>query len=210
VPLGFDLVPFTLDGPDRQQIREALRSELGIPSDALVVTLVARLVPIKRVDRFLSIASAIPDAHFLIVGDGELRESLRGSPEALALGDQLTWAGFRREMPAVCFGSDVVVQTSDNEGTPVALIEAQAAGVPVISTSVGGTSSVVVHGETGWLVEPHEVDGFVRRLSALLGDENARARMGAAGQRHALERFSLEGLVDHIAEVYARLTADHQ
>jgi glycosyltransferase involved in cell wall biosynthesis len=205
VPLGFDLKQFTLEDPDRQHVRESLRSELGIPSDALVVTLVARLVPIKRVDRFLSIASAIPNAHFLIVGDGELRESLRGSPEALALGERLTWAGFRRDMPAVCVGSDVVVQTSDNEGTPVALIEAQAAGVPVVSTSVGGTPSVVLDGETGWLVEPDGVDGFVRRLSALLKDESARARMGAAGQRRALERFGLERLVQRIDDIYGVL-----
>src|SRR5581483_1739741 len=100
-----------------------------IPQDAWLVTLIARLVPIKRVDRFLRVASQLAerhDVHFLVVGDGELRDELRGTPEARSLGERVTWAGFRRDIPDVCFASDVVVLTSDNEGTPVSLIEAQA------------------------------------------------------------------------------------
>ena len=100
-----------------------------------MVALVARLVPIKRVDRFLRMArhlDDLPDVVFLVVGDGELRDELRESAEARALGDHLVWAGMRRDVPDVCFASDVVVLTSDNEGTPVSLIEAEAAAVPVV------------------------------------------------------------------------------
>jgi glycosyltransferase involved in cell wall biosynthesis len=205
VPLGFDLEPFTVSDPQRSRARDTLRAELGIPPDALVVTLVARLVPIKRVDRLLRVARALGDPHFLIIGDGELREELQRSPDALALGGRLIWAGFRRDMPAVCFASDVVVQTSDNEGTPVALIEAQAAGVPVVSTCVGGTPSAVTNGETGWLVEPDDVEGFAKRVAALLQDPGARARIGAEGRRRALESFGLAGLVDRIDDLYRGL-----
>jgi glycosyltransferase involved in cell wall biosynthesis len=108
-------------------------------------------------------------------------------------------------LPTVYFASDVVVQTSDNEGTPVSLIEAQAAGVPVVSTRVGGTPSVVENGETGWLVEPNDVHGFAKRVSELLEAPGARARMGAAGQARALERFGLEPLVDRIDGLYSEL-----
>lgn len=205
VPLGFNLQPFT--SPQREELRARFRAELGIAPNASLVTLVARLVPIKRVDRFLSIASKIPTVHFLIVGDGELREELQRSPEAVALDDRLTWAGFRGDMPPVCFASDVVVQTSDNEGTPVALIEAQAAGVPVVSTRVGGTPSVVADGETGWLIAPDDIDGFVARLTSLLADPVAASEMGAAGQRRALERFGLDQLVERIDALYAGLMA---
>jgi glycosyltransferase involved in cell wall biosynthesis len=206
VTLGFDLTPFTGSRAGGSR----LRSELGIPDTALVVTLIARLVPIKRVDRFLRIAAAIgdlPNVRILIIGDGELRESLMESSDARQLDDRLIWAGFRGDIPAVCFASDVIVQTSDNEGTPVSLIEAQAAGVPVISTRVGGTPTVVVDGETGWLVEPDDVDGFARKLSALLSDPDSRARMGAAGQRRALERFGLERLLERLDRVYSELLA---
>jgi glycosyltransferase involved in cell wall biosynthesis len=208
VPLGFDLEPFTQAGALRLRAREALRVELGIPRDAPVVTLVARLVRIKRVDRFLRIAAALSDVdgvRFLIVGDGELRQELQRAPEALRLGRRLIWAGFRRDMPSVCFASDVVVQTSDNEGTPVSLIEAQAAGVPMVSTRVGGTPSVVVDGETGWLVHPDDVGGFATHIRSLLDDPEARTRMGAAGQRRAIEQFGLERLVDRIDALYGKL-----
>jgi glycosyltransferase involved in cell wall biosynthesis len=210
VPLGFDLAPFSAVGAERLRAREAARSELGIPPDALVVTLVARLVPIKRVDRFLRIAADLADvngARFLIVGDGELREELKRSPEARQLGDRLIWAGFRRDMPAVCFASDIIVQTSDNEGTPVSLIEAQAAGVPVVSTRVGGTPSVVLDGKTGWLVGTDDLDGFVQRLKLLMDSADDRARMGDAGRSHVLDRFALERLVDRVDSLYAELLA---
>jgi glycosyltransferase involved in cell wall biosynthesis len=205
VPLGFDLEPFTVSDPERSRARDTLRAELGIPADALVVTLVARLVPIKRVDRFLRVARALGDPHFLVIGDGELREGLQRSPDAFALGNRLIWTGFRRNIAAVCFASDVVVQTSDNEGTPVALIEAQAAGLAVVSTRVGGTPTAVIDGETGWLIEPNDVEGFVSRVAALLQDPDARARMGAEGRRRALERFALAGLVDRIDDLYRGL-----
>jgi glycosyltransferase involved in cell wall biosynthesis len=206
VPLGFDLQQF--DCPERNEVRRRFRRELGIPADAPVVTLVARLVPIKRVDRFLSVACKLPSAHFLVVGDGELREQLQRSPDALMLGDRLTWAGFRRDMPAVCFASDLIVQTSDNEGTPVSLIEAQAAAVPVVSTRVGGTPSVVADGETGWLVEPDDVGRLTERIDELLRDHDARSRMGTAGHRHALERFGIERLVDRIDHAYRALLVE--
>jgi glycosyltransferase involved in cell wall biosynthesis len=207
VPLGFDLEPFAADGSTRASVRSRLRSELGIPRDAPLVTLIARLVPIKRVDRFLSVASRLPTPHFLIVGDGELREQLRNSQSARVLGNRLTWAGFRRDMPAICFASDVVVQTSDNEGTPVSLIEAQAAGVPVVSTRVGGTASVVVDGETGWLADPGDLDGMVQQVQSLLDNPDERSRMGEAGRRCALERFGLRQLVESIDALYAGLLA---
>jgi glycosyltransferase involved in cell wall biosynthesis len=112
-------------------------------------------------------------------------------------------------MPAVCFASDIVVQTSDNEGTPVSLIEAQAAGLPVITTRVGGAGSVVVDGETGSLVPVEAVAGLVAQLERLLSEPALSARMGAAGRQRAVERFSLAQLVARIDELYrtAMLTA---
>lgn len=207
VPLGLDLSPFMIEEAVRDRMRQELRAELKIPSEATVVTLIARLVPIKRVDRFLSAArelSDLPDVRFLIVGDGELHAQLRESPDARALDRRLTWAGFRRDMPAVCFASDVVVQTSDNEGTPVSLIEAQAAGVPVVSTNVGGTASVVEDPVTGFLVERDDLQGLVAAVRSLCSDPELRARFGRAGQDRARSRFTLERLVTDIDRLYQR------
>jgi glycosyltransferase involved in cell wall biosynthesis len=209
VPLGFDLSPFKVNGAVRRQMRDSLRRELGIPREARVVTLIARLVPIKRVDRFLRVANALQDledVRFLVVGDGELRDELRLSEEARKLGDQLIWAGFRRDMPAVCFASDVVVQTSDNEGTPVSLIEAQAAGVPVVSTGVGGTPSVVVHGKTGAVVAVEDVEGFSEQTRTLLAEPRLAARLGAAAAGWTADRFSLDQLVQRIERLYREIS----
>ena len=209
VPLGFDLSRFTVAGDERERRRRALRAELGIPQDARVVTLVARLVPIKRVDRFLRVANLLrddPDVRFLIVGDGELRDELSGLAEARALGERLLWTGFRRDIPAVCFASDVVVLTSDNEGTPVSLIEAQAAGTPVVSTRVGGVASVVRDGTTGFVVDPGDEQGLADAVSRAI-DDPAVAREAAAAAPESAQAFSLDSLVDRIDELYRRLLA---
>src|SRR3954451_15178600 len=182
VPLGFDLSPFLLDDPGRADKRRALRAELGIAEDALVVTLVARLVPIKRVDRFLRVAALlrdVPGIQFMIVGDGELRDQLRAAPETQTLGERVLWVGFRRDMPDVYFASDVVVQTSDNEGTPVALIEAQAAGVPVVSTAVGGVRSAVLDGESGRITATDDDEAMARAIRDYLDDPDRLREHGA-------------------------------
>ncbi len=208
VPLGFDLAPFAVEGPARYQAREALRAELGIRLEDRLVTMIARLVPIKRVDRFLRVAALLadlPGVRFLVVGDGELRDRLKASPDAQELGERLIWAGFRRDVAAVCFASDLVVQTSDNEGTPVSLIEAQATGIPVVSTRVGGTPSVVIDGVTGALVDAQDISGFAARVRALLDDPDARTTMGAAGRKRTLEQFTLDRLVERVDQTYTKL-----
>jgi glycosyltransferase involved in cell wall biosynthesis len=210
VPLGFDLSRFDSAPEDRELARTRVRAELGIATDTQVVTLIARLVPIKRVDRFLRAAVALLDlgVHFVIVGDGELRDGLAASPEARALGAKLTWTGLRRDIPEICFASDVVALTSDNEGTPVSLIEAAAAGVPAVSTAVGGAASVIRNGETGLLVAPEDEAALTNALRSLVLDPTLRGTFGATARAHALENFTLERLVDDLDQLYRRLLDD--
>jgi glycosyltransferase involved in cell wall biosynthesis len=212
VPLGFDLSGFTNDS-DRAGRRAALRAHWGIARDARVVTLVARLVPIKRVDRFLRVARLLserPGIRFVVVGDGEMRAELESSPHALALGDRLVWAGFRRDMPDVCFASDVVALTSDNEGTPVSLIEAQAAGVPVVGTDVGGMRSAVRDGETGRLARRDDDEGLAEAIGAILDSTVLASRLGSAARLHASSSYAVERLIrDHDA-LYRRLLAQNR
>jgi glycosyltransferase involved in cell wall biosynthesis len=207
VPLGFDLTAFR-DDSERASRRRGLREQLGIGSDEEVVTLVARLVPIKRVDRFLTVARLLaerPRIRFVVVGDGELRRELAGSADALALGDRLIWAGFRRDMRDVYFASDLVMLTSDNEGTPVSLIEAQAAAVPVVGTSVGGVRSAVRDGKTGLLGGSEDVVGLARAVAAILDDPAAARRLGQAGREYAFHSFGVDRLVETLDVLYRRL-----
>ena len=209
LPLGFDLAPF-LDDADRARRRAKLRAEWAIGPDEDVITLVSRLVPIKRVDRFLRVAQLLSErqrARFVVVGDGELREELRVSAAVDALGDRLVWAGFRRDMPDVCFASDVVVLTSDNEGTPVSLIEAQAAGVPVVGTDVGGVRSAVRDGDTGLLAPPNDEARLASLIESVLDDRPMATRMGASGRAHASSSYDMARLVEDHDHLYRRLRA---
>ena len=202
IPVGLDLSRFTVADAERARRGLQLRAALGIPPEARVVTLVARLVPIKRVDRFLAVAQRLAgeldDVWFLVAGDGELRDRLRALPQPA----RTVWAGFQRDVAAVCFASDVVVLTSDNEGTPVSLIEAQAAGVPVVSTRVGGAAAVVAPG-SGALAPADDVEGFARAVRDVL----ERGSPAADPRAHVLTRFSLDRLVADVDELYRRLLA---
>jgi glycosyltransferase involved in cell wall biosynthesis len=206
IPLGLDLSGF-LDDSDRERRRAALRAEWGLGADMELVTLVARLVPIKRVDRFLAVARLLaerPNIRFVVVGDGQLREQLIGSRDAVFLGDRVTWAGFRRDMPDVYFASDAVMLTSDNEGTPVSLIEAQAAAVPVVGAHVGGVPSAVRGGETGLLAAAEDVAGLAAAAAAILDDGELARRLATAGRNHAISSFGIERLVTALDELYRR------
>ena len=204
VPLGFDLERFVVSDEERQRLRVALRSELSIPLDRRVVTFVGRVVPIKRVDRLIAIAHRIrqrEDVHLLIVGDGELRPQLESSASARALGDRVTWTGFRRDLVAIYCASDVVALTSDSEGTPVSLIEAQAAGVPVVTTDVGGARDVVEDGVNGRVLDPGDEASMAAAITEVLTDPDLAHRFALAGRRHSLSRFALDRLVRDIDEL---------
>ncbi len=201
VHLGFDLSRF-VDDSDRPGVRQAVRERLGIPQDARVVTLIARVVKVKRVDRFLEMADQLSDRDdvwFLIAGDGDKRPEL----EAAHPGERTVWAGFETDIRAICFASDVVALTSDNEGTPVCLIEAQAAAVPVVTTEVGGVRTVVRDGESGRVVGT-DASQLAAAVGALLDDERLRLEWGSAGRAHALRSFGVERLVADIEELYRR------
>jgi glycosyltransferase involved in cell wall biosynthesis len=207
VRLGFDLSPFTVEGAEREQARRSTRERLGIPQDARVVTLVARVVRVKRVDRFLAMARLLAerdDVYFLVAGDGDQRQRLAESEDAKALGERLVWAGFERDIPAICFASDVVALTSDNEGTPVCLIESQAARVPVVTTLAGGVETVVRDRHTGRVVARDE-HALAAAVGELLDDPGLRESWGRNGRERSLATFSIERLVADIEGLYSRL-----
>jgi glycosyltransferase involved in cell wall biosynthesis len=208
VHLGFELSRFTVGDDARERGREAIRTELGIGPEEKVVSIIARLVPVKRIDRFLKAGLALSDVEnvrFLVVGDGELYQSLRDSAEGRRLGDRVIWTGFRRDIAEICFASDVAALCSDVEGTPVCLIEAAAAMVPAVTMDVQGTSTVVKDGRTGFVVPHGDQEAFEKRLRTLLTDDELRYRLGVEAREHAIGHFTLDRLVSDIDGLYRRL-----
>ena len=145
IPIGLDLDPFAEASPADGQ---AFRDEVGVRAGELLLTFVGRLVPIKRVDVLLRAVSHARElgapVRLAVVGDGALRPDLEALAAELGIADFVFFAGYRADMVPVAAAADIAVLSSDNEGTPVSLIEAAAAGKPAASTTVGGVPDVVL------------------------------------------------------------------
>jgi glycosyltransferase involved in cell wall biosynthesis len=146
-----------------------------------------------------------PDAVFLVVGDGQRREELEALAAALGLGESVRFLGWRADLERIYRASDVVVLTSKNEGSPVALIEAMAAGRPVVSTCVGGVPDVVTEGESGLLVEMDDAVGLAKALGRLAGDRALGEALGAAAQARVTARYDAGRLLDDMDALYMSL-----
>ncbi|MFI5371468.1 MAG: glycosyltransferase family 4 protein [Candidatus Eisenbacteria bacterium] len=207
IPLGFDLRSFA--GAERH--RGELRRALGVPDGRALIGIIGRLVPIKNHAMFLDAARRILDARgdagFVIVGDGELRGELERTVREHGLSDRVYFLGWRRDLDVIYADLDVVALTSNNEGTPVAVIEAMAAGRPVVSTRVGGAVDVVEDEGTGLLVPAGDATAFTRAVLRLLADPALRARLGARGRELALARYDSARLVADVRRLYLELLA---
>jgi glycosyltransferase involved in cell wall biosynthesis len=205
IPLGLELAHLACPLP-----RGELRREAGIPQDAPLVGMVGRLVPIKDVPTFLRAARLVRDAkktvRFALVGDGEERPALERLAAELGLLGAVTFAGWRSDLRPVYGDLDVVVNASHNEGTPVALIEAMAAGRPVVATRVGGTPDLLGSGERGRLVPAGEPEALARAVLETLDDPQGACARSLAARAHVLHRHSLERLVGDVDALYRELS----
>jgi glycosyltransferase involved in cell wall biosynthesis len=173
------------------------------------VGIVGRLVPIKAHDLFLAAAERLsksnPDLHFAIIGDGELWEPLHRDVEASGLSDRVHFAGWRGDLADVYRDLDVVVCCSRNEGTPVSVIEACAAGRPVVGTPVGGMTDIISEGVNGLLVPSGDAEALADAIAALIADPARRQSMGVAGRRMVLERYGADRMVRELMQIYRTL-----
>lgn len=190
------------------QPRGALRRDLGIAEGTTTVGIVGRLVPIKAHDLFLQAAAAIarthPDVCFIIVGDGELWDELHREVEERGLSGRVHFTGWRSDLGAVYADLDVVVCCSRNEGTPVSLIEACAAGRPVVGTRVGGIPDIIAAGVNGLLVPSGDAAALAGAIVQLVDDPERRRLMGTAG-RAVRDRYGADRMVKELKELYRNL-----
>ena len=207
IRLGFDLAPFvSID----DNMRHASRERLVIPDSTLVVTTVGRLTEIKKHDLFLEmsqrVCSSRQDVLFFIVGDGELRDELESIVSALGLESAVRFLGWRQDLATIYAASDLFVLTSRNEGTPVALIEAMASGVPGISTDVGGVRDVITSPSVGSVVPFGDAEALAGSVLSLLAAGTAERRaMGMRARDVVRTRFAMDRLVEEIADLYGEL-----
>lgn len=185
--------------------RRATRHALGIPEHAFVFGSVGRLSPIKNQTLFIRAAAPLlgPDAHLVLVGDGEARPTVEAAVRASGRAAFIHLLGRRLDVANLLSGFDVFVLSSDSEGLPMVIPEAMAAGLPVVSTRVGGVGEVVQHGRTGTLVPAGDESALREALHGFRKAPELARRLGAAGRRFATERYSAEHMVDCYMNLYA-------
>ncbi len=205
---GVDISQF--DRTKRGSVSQA-RAELGIPSSVKLIVSVAVLRAQKGIDRLLraivEVRPAVPDLHLLIVGDGVERGPLEQLSRDLGLADVVTFAGFRNDVARLLSAGDLFVLPTLWDALPTVVMEAMAAGLPIVASRVGGLPDMVQDGVEGALVSTDNEGELVSAICRILGDDGLYQDMAAAARRRAESQFSLAGQVAKLATLYRNLAA---
>ena len=208
IPLGFDLSPFN---ENLKEKREHTRNSYELEGSDIAVAIIGRLVAIKNHQMFLDIIDKVNQKTskkvvYFIVGDGEesltIQESIKPLKEK---GMDIRMTSWIKDIATFNAGMDIICLTSKNEGTPVSLIEAQAAGIPIIATNVGGIKDIILEDKTGYIVDKDDIDGFAEKLWELIENENKRQLMSQNGWSFVEEKFQYPNLIKNMDEYYKSL-----
>ncbi len=203
LPLGFDLRSFAAIKRKQGSFREAWH----IPADAPLVGIIGRLLPVKNHRLFLTAAAKvrakIPEAQFVIVGDGEQRSDLQDVVRELGLTEAVIFTGWQQNVEQIYSDLDVLVTSSLNEGTPVPIIEAIASGCPVVATRVGGIPDLLERGRLGTLVESGDADALANAIVHTLQNPPDMTE----AQQTMLQRYGIERLAQDLDSLYHGLLA---
>jgi glycosyltransferase involved in cell wall biosynthesis len=198
--------PFT---PLTAEERRAVRARLGIGAFERMLVTVGRLSFEKGhrdlVESFAKVASRDPRVHLVIVGDGPERSRVESEAARLGVTSKVHLTGHQSEVAAYYGAADIFVLPSHSEGSPNALLEGMAAGLPCVATSVGGVPEIAADQQTGLIVAPRDADAFAKAVERLLMDETLAARLGYAGQEHVLRKHTLPTYADELLGIYAKL-----
>lgn len=198
----------------KSDCREKLRKELGLARDSLVILSVFRMAPEKNPRLWLAVIRQLrdlfPQLVVLHAGVGDLTESITREAQRLGLENSVCFLGRRHDVYSLMQAADIFLLTSDFEGLPNVLLEAQVTGLPVVATRVGGVPEAVIEGETALLATKGDEQALVRHCRALLEDASLRERMGAAGKKNVATQFSHESMGDRTLDALGLPRAPHQ
>lgn len=205
IPLGLDLEPFL----DARRRRGEFRREMGFTADARLIGIVGRIFPIKNHALFIESAARIAAveraARFVVVGDGTLRPALEDQARRLGIAERISFTGWRTDLPRIYADLDVLVVSSNNEGTPLSAIEAMATSCPVVATRVGGIPDIITDEVTGRLVLPGEAEGIAGAVLDLLADREKGSFIGSNAMIAARQRFDVKRLIKDVDGLYREL-----
>ncbi len=222
IPLGLDLSPFY----EAEKYCGLFKRELGLDDDTKLIGIIGRLVPVKNHRMFLDAVKKHKEidnknVKFIIIGDGELGEELKKYSIDFGIKDDVIFTGWRKDLENIYSDLDMVVITSFNEGTPVSIIEAMAAGKPVIATDVGGVKDLFTQNfkfqisnlkfqEEGILINSNDPDSLSEGIDFLLDNPEMAKDMGRMGRMTVKERFDISRLVRDMEGMYEKLISNEQ
>jgi glycosyltransferase involved in cell wall biosynthesis len=196
-----------LHAPTPQERSDA-RAKWGLPDGAFVVTAIGRLSTEKRFDLYLEVCALLKerlsDARFMLVGGGKQEANLRAQAASLGLDGTLLFTGLTRDMRGVYAATDLVMLTSDTEGTPHVLLEAMGSDIPIVATEVGGIPEFITDGEHGLLVPRGDKEALARAAQRIHDDLALRAKL-VEGGRAVASQFTVEHMVQGVEAVYSRV-----
>jgi len=209
IPLGLELDAFASITPEKRQFA---RERFGIQKEDVAIAIVGRLAPIKDHLFFLDVVDQLLNQSscplkIFIVGDGSEKRVIQARADEIneKFPNSIHLTSWIREMAFVYHALDLVCLSSKNEGTPVTLIEAQAAALPVVSTDVGGVQDVLINNVSGYVLPKNDLNGYVEKMLQLIHDPARRIQMGAEGQKHVLEKFHFQRLIQDMEHYYETL-----
>jgi glycosyltransferase involved in cell wall biosynthesis len=189
--------------------RESALKILGLESDFVYISFIGRVTQIKRPDRFLDVVEIIAkqdtNIKFLVAGGGDLLDECMKSAKERSLPVQ--FLGWRSDIENILSASDIVVLTSDNEGTPISLIQAGLAGKPTVSTNVGSVKEIVLDGKTGFITELNP-ESLATAISSLVKDDVLRKKFGSAASLHTHANYGVDRLVKDHSQLYKELISN--
>ncbi len=215
IPLGFDLSKFTVN---KEQKRKEFREKYGLTDSDIAIGIVGRIVPVKNhrlfLESFANLKKQTTKAvKAFIVGDGELKKEIENFTRDLGLKissksakqADVVFTSWLSDMDKVNAAMDIIALTSLNEGTPVSIIEAQASGVAVVTTNVGGVEDIVIPDKTAFLVKSKDSRNFTKKLKELVEHEDLRIKMAESGLNMVDKDYSYQRLVKDMDALYTRL-----
>ena len=209
---GIDPLPF--QGGIDATTRDALRAQFGVGPAGYLVGTVACLKPQKAPEDFVAVAKrvceAVPNAQFVLIGDGELRSRIESLIEVSGLRTRLHLAGWRRDIPTVMKIFDAFLLTSHWEGLPRVLLEARTIGLPVVATRVGGVEEVIVHGRHGWLSKAGDIAGLSAHLILVLKGRDGQPQGRLRSVEALPKEFHLDEMVKQYESLYDRFMDDRR
>jgi glycosyltransferase involved in cell wall biosynthesis len=200
---GITLAPFSRPGHSSWEVN---RPQGGRGPSILTL---ARLIKNKGLSYLISAAVLVPEAVFVVVGEGHDRGLFEAEAEALGVADRVKFLGQRDDIPDLLRDCDLFILPSLHEGLPISVLEAMAAGKPVIATAIGGIPEVVVRGQTGLLVPPADPPALAKAIRTLLGDPILARDLGTAGRARVQREFSAELMVQRTTQIYSELLLLH-